>query len=103
MLAYVLQPPVDRLARHMPRALAVVLVTVWAADYVPRLRASQAQPPVAAPMLGARLLSVCEALPGVRDVCVREAAGAPYALRGGVVVVAASTWAAMRSRRWASL
>lgn len=30
VLAYVLQPPVDRLARHMPRALAVVLVELMA-------------------------------------------------------------------------
>ena len=30
VLAYVLQPPVDRLARHMPRALAVVLVELAA-------------------------------------------------------------------------
>ena len=54
------------------------------------------------PVTGARLLDVnlgeVKALPGVRDVFVLEPAGAPYALRGGVVVVANSTWAAMRAR-----
>lgn len=54
------------------------------------------------PVPGGRLrdanLDDVKAMPGVRDAFVLDTAGSPYAARPGVVVVATSTWAAMRAR-----